>query len=156
MSLTVGNKYSRRDNPLLLRIRVQVKRRECYQKMMPTTLTIWNLLNSSNSLGGSRNIVRIWSTKGSHKKPGTYKISCRCLFCCAELCNLLCNCCPPQNLTPSPKAVNAPVDISYISSSGQKIDKLDLQKLNAAKKKTLAIALVKLLTVTNQNLNMMK
>jgi hypothetical protein len=39
---------------------------------------------------------------------------------------------------------NAPVDISCISSSVKKIDRLNPEKLNAAEKETLAIALVKL------------
>jgi hypothetical protein len=38
----------------------------------------------------------------------------------------------------------------------KKFDRLNLEKLNAAEKETLAIALVKLRTATNQKLNMMK
>jgi ParB family chromosome partitioning protein len=61
-----------------------------------------------------------------------------------------------RKIAAKPKPANAPLDVSYISSWVKKIDKLDLQKLNAAEKETLAIALVKLRTATNQKLNMMK
>jgi hypothetical protein len=62
----------------------------------------------------------------------------------------------PRGPSPKPKAANAPVDISCIPSCAKKIDRLKSEKLNVAEKETLAIALVKLRTATNQKLNMMK